>query len=159
MSQYTKPWPKPEKVTKPKRKGIRPVSLTNTSLCSNGERVTNGQIKSRLSEAYKLKRAKQQTTHCEGFEGKGAAGFAHIIAQARCKQIGKTELIWDLDNFFPASFEANAAIENPKGVETWIKLKNIDHCLEFIRLHDEELSMKFSVAMEGLAMKKESCVG
>lgn len=117
-------------------------SNRNTFLCSDGTRVTQAQIDKKRSEAYRIKYQDNPTPIDEGFREKRAKCTAHIISQARCKQIGKTELIWDIDNMFPATFESNSAIENPKG-DAWLKLHNKDYCLSFIEKHDPELFSKF----------------
>lgn len=125
------------------RPGIKKVGNSNTWACSDGTRVTQKEINDNLTEAYRIKYTKGNSMTCEGCGG-WADSSAHIIAKARCKQIRKTELIWNPDNFFPACFECNAAIENPKGQE-WKTLKNIDQCIQFIYEHDKELYFKFEV--------------
>lgn len=119
-------------------------------LCSDGTSVTQSQIDSKRSAAYK-KTYSQQKLLCLGC-GSVAQGSAHIISQARCKQIHKTELIWKLDNnkpinFFPACHNCNSAIENPKG-QQWKDLNNIDYCLEVLKTYDQELYNKFIVNIE-----------
>jgi hypothetical protein len=110
--------------------------------CSDGSTVTQREIDKKRSEAYRKKYQDNPHPICEGFGGKRAEGTAHIIPQSRCKKIRKTELIWDLDNMFPASHAANKAIENPKGQE-WKQLKNIDKCIQFMYEHDKDLYFKF----------------
>lgn len=117
---------------------------TNTFLCSDGTKVTQKEIDHNRSAAYKVKYRDNPHPIDEGFREKRAQCTAHIISQARCKQIGKTELIWDIDNMFPATFESNQAIENPKG-EAWKKLHNITQCLAFIEKHDPILFAKFQL--------------
>jgi hypothetical protein len=78
---------------------------------------------------------------CEGC-GDLSHSHAHIIPQARCKAIRKTELIWNSRNWFHGCIKCNSAIENPKE-QAWKQLKNIDECMEFIREHDKELFQKF----------------
>lgn len=123
-------------------KGNKNRPHTNTYLCSNGTRVTQEEINKKRGEAYRIKYQDNSCPIDEGFREQRAKCTAHIISQSRCKQIGKTELIWDIDNMFAATFESNAAIENPKG-DAWKKLKNINYCLAFIELHDKELFAKF----------------
>ena len=108
-----------------------------TRICSNGERVTLTQIDYRRRKSYE----QCDQVWCDGC-GRPATCHAHIIPQARCKQLHKTELIWDRNNWFPSCFNCNLAIENPKGNE-WKKLKNIDSCIQFIYEHDPELYFKF----------------
>lgn len=109
--------------------------------CSNGDRVSDAQAKRRYADARYKKYSASIGWACEGC-GDPATCSAHIIAQARCKVLHKTELIWNPANFFPSCYKCNAAIENPKG-EAWKTLKNRDYCLEFIEKHDAELFSKF----------------
>lgn len=129
------------------RKGIskNPKDWSNTFLCSDGTRVTQPEIDRNRRKAYEQKYPQTTNYKCEGCEIHRSNSHAHIIPQARCKNIGKTELIWHPDNFFMADHKCNAAIENPKGKE-WRALKNIDKCLAFIKLHDPELFMKFELS-------------
>lgn len=110
---------------------------------SDGTHYTQDEINTRLRASYAVNYANKKYIPCEGC-GKAFEGSAHIIAQARCKQLRKTELIWDSNNYFPACHKCNSAIENPKGQE-WKKLRNIDRCLLFISQHDNELFQKFMV--------------
>lgn len=93
---------------------------------------------------YDLIAVTNKSINCDGCMTEIAQGHAHIIPQARCKVIGKTELIWNTDNIFLSCHKCNSAIENPKGQE-WKKLKNIDKCLKFIAQHDPELFVKFKL--------------
>ncbi len=120
-----------------------PKDWKNTFNCSDGTKVTQTQINNRLTRSYK-RNAYIESTSCLGC-GNPAQGHAHIIAQARCKRIGKTELIWNPANYFEACNACNLAIENPKGKD-WRYLKNIDHCLLFIKEHDPQLFTKFELS-------------
>lgn len=129
-----------EKQQKAKAFGKSPAR-PNTFECSDGKRVSQSQIVSYYLQA-RINKYKGAIKHtCEACGGM-SEGSAHIIAQARCKVIHKTELIWDPGNFFPACHKCNAAIENPKG-EGWKALRNVDKCLLFIAMHDPELLAKF----------------
>lgn len=108
---------------------------------SDGVAYTQRQIDRKRSEAYIREHECGVTFWCEGC-GQLAQCHAHIIPQARCKQIRKTELIWNKNNWFKSCFRCNASIENPKG-EAWKSLKNIQTCLQFIQQHDQELFQKF----------------
>lgn len=127
-----------------KRKGIsrNPKDWSNTFLCSDGTRVTQAEINEYRHEAYKK-------IYVEGMKCQGCGGrylcFAHVIPQARCKQLGKTELIWKFGNFFPSCFACNSAIESPKS-KYWKSLKNIEKCLSFIKQHDPELYAKLELS-------------
>jgi hypothetical protein len=139
-------------LSKPKTIYKKPnkVGTKNTWACSDGTRLNQYEIDTKLTEAYRIKYTKGNSCTCEGC-GRWADSSAHIIAKSRCKQIGKTELTWDENNFFPACFECNSAIENPKGTE-WKNLKNIDKCIAFIYDHDKELYFKFEA--QGWQSKK-----
>lgn len=121
-----------------------PKDWKNTALTSDGERLTEEIIRQRYATSRRSKYGDQKVRKCHGC-GTDCTGNAHIIAKARCKQIGKTELIWDKGNYFPACSECNQAIENPNG-KAWKSLMNIDYCLSFIKLHDPELFTKFELA-------------
>lgn len=123
----------------------KPKDWKNTFLCSDGTRVTQAEINERRSAAYeKYDTLLDSGNKCEGCGGI-ATNHAHIIPQSRCKKIGKTQLIWTLLNFFKSCNACNLAIENSKGKD-WRYLKNIDHCLVFIKGHDPELYTKFELA-------------
>lgn len=130
-----------------KKPGIskNPKDWKNTFLCSDGTRVTQAEINQRRSEAYQKAYSGVTESTCHGCWKRKSHGHAHIIAQARCKQLGKTELIWDPSNFFPACLQCNSAIESPNG-KNWKGLLNINQCLEFIKLHDPELFTKFELS-------------
>lgn len=120
---------------------IKKVGTTNTFLCSDGSRVTQAQIERYKTEAYKTKYP-SQTMMCHGCGLNHAHGSAHIIPQARCKQLGLTDLIWNTINFFPGCIICNSVLENPKG-SAWKKLLNIEYCLAVIKQFDEVLYQKF----------------
>ena len=121
-----------------------PKDWNNTFLCSDGTKVTQAEINVFRAEAY-AQRYPVQSATCHGCWKRKAQGSAHVIAQARCKILGKTELIWDPRNFFPACLQCNAAIESPNG-KNWKHLLNIDDCLKFIKQEDPELFTKFENA-------------
>ena len=118
-----------------------PKKWKNTFLCSDGTRVTQAEIDAKLTEAYRIEYTNGPSMTCEGC-GEWADSSAHIIAKSRCKQLHKTEFVWCPDNFFPACYSCNSAIESPKGGK-WKVLRNLDKCMEFVRIHDKELFQKF----------------
>ena len=125
------------------RKQIAKVGTKNLFECSDGTKVRHAEINIRRSKAYVIQSIdlRPHSDVCHGC-GNLAQAHAHIIPQARCKVIHKTELIWDTNNFFPACHECNLALENPKG-HVWKSLKNIEKCLSFMAQHDPELFIKF----------------
>lgn len=65
----------------------------NYYTCSDGEKVTQSQINSRLSRAKKGFMERYVCESC-GRNGKTFAAWSHTISQKRCKELHKTELIW-----------------------------------------------------------------
>ena len=99
---------------------------------SSGERVSEATIQKRLSKAYRQRYDGEPYPCCEE-TGTRAQGSSHIISQSRCKELHKTELIWNPDNFFPATHVTNSRWEsNDK------KLRNYDEYMEFMKIHDLE---------------------
>jgi len=97
--------------------------------CSNGDRVSQATIDKRRSQAYREKYSEYEPK-CEE-EGVRAQCSSHIVSQARCKQLHKTELIWDKRNFYPATYVANSRWEaNDKTLKNYWKymevLKKLD---------------------------------
>jgi len=139
---------KPKKEVKP----IPKVGKNNLFKCSDGTKVNQATINRLLSKSHveifwSHEFGMQLPRECKGC-GQRCSSTAHIIPKARCKVLGKTELIWSIENQFPACFECNAAIENPKG-HAWKSLKNAQKCLDFIKIHDPQLYQKFMVNSAG----------
>jgi 5-methylcytosine-specific restriction endonuclease McrA len=99
-------------------------------------KYTESAIKSKLSALYKELYAGNPHPRCNGC-GTAAQGTAHIIPKARCKQMGKPELIWDKENVFPACHKCNSIAENPQS-PLFLKLLNITTILSVIKKHDPE---------------------
>lgn len=134
------------KLSKKREPRAKPNNHKNTYLCWDGNRVSQKTIDEKLRRHYAVCDTVKPVV-CEGCGNHFVfrnlqISHAHIIPQARCKAIGKTELIWCRQNWFYGCLDCNAAIENPKGSE-WKTLKNIHECMEFIREHDGELFQKF----------------
>jgi hypothetical protein len=143
-----------------KQQSIAKVGTKNLFECSDGSKVTQTEINKRLSASHvQIFRSKefgneQLPRVCKGC-GAICHSTAHIIAKARCKVLRKTELIWYIENQFPACFACNAAIENPNGT-AWTKLNNIQTCLQFIMEHDPQLYIKFQLKAQeiGFSIKQ-----
>jgi len=99
---------------------------------SEGNEWSQRQIDTKRSWAYRNKYESNPYPRCEE-TGERAQCSSHIISQARCKQLHKTELIWNHDNFFPATYEVNSRWESNDKT-----LKNYDKYLAFVKLHDLE---------------------
>jgi hypothetical protein len=120
---------------------IAKVGKTNTWSCSSGKRVTQEEINRFRDGAYNYQSLNKDVRVCEGCGGQ-ATCRAHIIPQAHCKSLGKTELIWHQGNFFPSCFDCNLAWEVPNG-QKWQSLNNVEACLAFMAQHDPVLHSKF----------------
>lgn len=121
----------------------------NHYYCSNGERVTQININYRRKLAYEKCidsgfKFFNGVAVCDGCERKLTGSFAHIVPQARCKQLRKTELIWDQTNFFPACFDCNSIAENVSS-ESITKLRNFEYIKEYLRVHDVERFNKLKI--------------
>jgi hypothetical protein len=108
----------------------------NHYFTSTGERVTQSQIDRKLKVAYEYFEHAVGDEYCFGCGGQ-AQGHAHIVPKARCKQLRKTELIWSVENFFPACHNCNTIAENVSS-EAITRLKNFSYIKEYLRVNDYE---------------------
>lgn len=131
------PQPKPTKSLRKKKT----VKHKNTFLTSDGEKVTQDQIKQRLTASYREKHAGNPEPACEGCGQGKADDNSHIISQRRLKQIGKSELIWDPNAYCSYCRECHTIWESNKSGE-WTKLNNAMYALEFLKEHDGETYIK-----------------
>lgn len=114
--------------------------MANHYKCSNGESVTEAQIKTRLSRAYKEKYAGSPRPRCSGCGGR-AIETSHVLAKAYVKTIHKTELIWESENMFPSCRKCHLkweAIYNPE----WCYLSNVAQLLYICEKYDKESYIK-----------------
>lgn len=108
----------------------------NTYKCSNGQKVTQAQIDRNYSKMLKEKHIGEFYFICSGCGGQ-AHDNSHIISRQRCKEIGKTELIWDERNVVNACRECHHKWENFKSGE-WRELKNYVPMLRYLQRNDPE---------------------
>jgi len=111
--------------------------MANKAYCSNGERVSQATIDRRYAEARKKKHEGNGRPMCGGCEERYADHNDHTIAQARCKVIHKTELIWHPGNFEDSCHICHGQWEAFKSGE-WLNHKNIEQRLRFLKEHDPE---------------------
>lgn len=110
----------------------------NSYESSNGERFTQSQIDLRRNASHQLiLRAKGPSPLCEACEEAPAVDPDHTIAQARCKEIHKTELIWDVKNQPVSCRQCHHAWESTYGL-AWIDHKNVVSRLQYLHEHDIE---------------------
>lgn len=111
--------------------------MANMYYCSDGSRVSQATIDRRYAEARKKKYAGVfARLPCESC-GQPGNDNDHTIAQARCKVILKTELIWHPENFPWSCRTCHRQWENFKEGE-WIKHGNVEERLRFLKEHDPE---------------------
>jgi len=111
--------------------GGRKKGGKNRYYCSDGERVTKDQIKSRLTEAYKKKYG-TLFVRCEE-TGEESQGSSHIISQKRCQDLHMSEMIWNPNNFYPATHKSNSRWESNDST-----LKHYEKYMAFMEIHDPE---------------------
>jgi len=104
----------------------------NKYYCSDGSAVSQSTIDRRRSEAYRKKYVGEAHPSCEE-TGLPAQGSSHILSQSRAKSLHKTELIWEPDNFFPATHETNSRWEHNDST-----LKNYWKYMEYLKTVDDE---------------------
>lgn len=110
------------------------------SYCSNGDRVSQATIDKRYSESLRKKYAfagSQSSVICDGCKKRPSVHSDHTIARARCKQIHKTELIWDPDNYVRSCEKCHREWESFKSGE-WTLHLNSEQRLRFLKKHDPE---------------------
>lgn len=107
--------------------------------CSNGEKISQSQIDTRRSAAYRRMYDSPSQT-CRGC-GKVAQGTAHIVPQARAKQLGMAELCYTEDNMIPACHKCNAILENIQS-EEFKQLFCYNYVIKILEKYDRERFQK-----------------
>jgi len=97
---------------------------------------SQAQIDKNLSDTYREIYVFEPLGSCEGCGGRGVCS-AHIIAQARCKQLKLTSLIWQPMNFFRSCHRCNLVAENISNKEIR-NLLNFQEILYVYKLYDQE---------------------
>lgn len=112
--------------------------MGNLSQCSDGTYVTGSQINRNYVKSKKEKYSGiSYTPMCEACEIERGNDNDHTIAQARCKIIHKTELIWHKGNYVWSCRKCHHQWENFKSGE-WVHHKNVEQRLAFLKEHDPE---------------------
>ncbi len=112
--------------------------MANMHKCSDGTSVNQSQINARYSRSKKKKYAGITfTLICEGCNKEPSVDNDHTIAQARCKVIHKTELIWHPLNYVRSCRKCHMQWESFKSGE-WLEHLNVEHRLAFMKKHDPE---------------------
>lgn len=109
----------------------------NYSECSDGAMVSQATIKRNLSESYREKYWNISSAVCECCQSEMSVDSDHTIAQARCKEIHKTELIWNPGNYVRSCRVCHKQWENFKSGD-WLLHKNVIERLAFMQEYDPE---------------------
>lgn len=118
------------------RVGIQKVGTTNLFEASDGTKYTEQQIRDRLTRTYKNMEVPfgcAAYPHLDDF----TIDHDHTIAKARCKQLRKTQLIWDEDNIEFSSRTAHKEWESYKDGK-FIEHANFEKRMAFVKKHDIE---------------------
>jgi hypothetical protein len=126
--------------------------MPNKHKCSDGSYITESQIRALYSRSLKVKHAGQTVFVCSGC-GCRAVHNDHTIAKARCKEIHKTELIFNPDNFENSCAKCHAQWENFKSGD-WINHHNVEKRLIFLKQHDPE-GYTIRVELTRLALERK----
>lgn len=134
---------------------IPSVSSSKRYHCSDGQLVSQSDIKWKLSLAYdQIKQYRPPI--CEGTGRNDVPlSFSHTISQARCKELSKTELIWDVANIEIEGFEAPTSnptaahnIWESGSLEKKTQLLNFTRKLQYIKEHDPEQYRKLDFELK-----------
>jgi hypothetical protein len=123
--------------------------------CSDGSKLTEGTIKSKLSKAYREKYDGNYHPFCENC-GKKATETSHIISKADAKILHKTELIWCHENMMASCRECHIKWENIYNPD-WCKFSNIDRLLAVLVEYDIESYNKRIIIYEEYRRNLEKC--
>jgi hypothetical protein len=108
------------------------------SKCSDGTPpLSQAQIRVRYNKARQEKYEGYSSGVCECCGKEQGNDSDHTIAQARCKKLHKTQLIWHKGNFVWSCRKCHQEWENFKSGE-WLKHKNVTERLAFLKEHDPE---------------------
>lgn len=118
------------------RTGIQKVGTTNMFEASDGTKYNEQQIRERLTRCYSNMEVPFGCTaypHIDDF----TIDHDHTIAKARCKELHKTELIWDADNIEFSSRTAHQEWEQYKSGK-FIRHANFKKRMAYMKKHDIE---------------------
>jgi hypothetical protein len=105
--------------------------------CSDGSHVSQATIRVRYQQSRQEKYSGFTMLLCECCNETPGNDSDHTIAQARCKQIHKTELIWHKGNYVWSCRNCHQEYENFKSGD-WMYHRNTIERLLFLKEHDFE---------------------
>lgn len=141
---------KPAKQFKPlQRSSISkdPKQWKNTYSCSDGEKMTEEKVRGMLKTCINFMDDRRKAANislflCDAYNMRMAViDHDHTIAKARCKELGKTELIWDEDNIEYSSRQAHQEWESYKD-GAFLNHRNFEKRMNFLKIHDPEMYEK-----------------
>lgn len=103
---------------------------------STGDRISQRAIDRRYSKSLKEKHNGNPIAICGGC-GARAVHNDHTISQKRCKELHKTELIWNPDNYESSCAKCHQEWESYKDGK-YMKHKNHIERMMFLLEHDKE---------------------
>lgn len=111
------------------------------STCSNGREVSQSQINS----YYRLAKIKEYEGNpfpdCQACGNTKANDCDHTIPQKRCKELNRTELIWDAKNFVPSCRKCHTEWES-YGSGEFYKHRNFSERMAVVFDYDPETYIK-----------------
>lgn len=128
---------------------LKQSDKTNKYKCSDGTLVTQSQINRKYAETCK-QIDQTRPAVCQG-SGRSDVplSHSHTIPRARCKELGKTELIWDPDNIELEGYEEPTSkptmahnIWETGSVLQKYHLLNFQRKLSYIKIHDPQTYQK-----------------
>lgn len=139
---------------------IAKVGDTEKFRCSSNRRVSQKEINSKRGSTYDLMdaRLKGATKVCAATgvnEYDTIIDHDHTIAQARCKEIGKTELIWSEANIEYSSRKAHQEWESYKDGK-FITHANFQKRMDFVKHNDPEDFEKRMIIVAQFTVPKET---
>jgi len=132
---------------------MKKVSSKKKYRCSDGEMVSQAQINSRLKKAYEEIEMLCPTGICQAYNHMKADDHDHTISQKRCKELGKTELIWDIDNIEFSCREAHMEWESYKS-GYFEDHANVIKRMLYVKKHDTEGFEKRMIHMNNYKIMK-----
>lgn len=134
---------------KKKSKSLSSVSTKNRYRCSDGTLVSQVEINRNLRQVYKFIDSSRERC-CQGCNNyTKPLSHSHIISVARCKELGKAELIYDEDNLEIECFGAPSSnptechnIWESGDLEIKKSLLNFNRKLQYIKINDPETYRK-----------------
>lgn len=138
--------PEGRRIQPKKKHSIKKVSDTTRYRCSDGTLVSQAEITANYRRAQEHI-ALESNGVCQGTGRTDLPlSFSHTISRARCKQLGKAELIWDIDNIEVESMGENDSahyIWEHGDLESKKRLLNFAKKFSYIQKHDPETYRKW----------------